>query len=179
MGVSEDESCIHVIDFGLANRYRLSSPQSHIPYTRYTTFTGTTRFLSVNGHQGVEQSRRDDLESLAYVLIYFLRGSLPWQGLEVKSSKGGYARIMKKKVATTDVLCAGLPSAFAVFLHYARNLAFDATPDYNYICKLFHDAFSAAGFTNDGIFDWDLTGMVCVGDGLCYPDDCLSLELSD
>ena len=127
MGVSEDKSCIHIINFGLANQYQLSSPQSHIPYTRYTTFTGTTHFLAVNGHQGVEQSRHDDLESLAYILIYFLWGSLPWQGLEVKSSKGGYARIMKKKVATTDILCASLLSAFAVFLHYTWNVAFDGT----------------------------------------------------
>ena len=179
MGVSEDEFCIHVINFGLTNQYQLGFPQSHIPYTRYMTFTSTTRFLSVNGHQGIEQSHHDDLESLAYILIYFLWGSLPWQGLEVKSSKGGYAQIMKKKVATTDVLCASLPSAFTVFLHYAWNLAFGATPDYNYICKLFQDAFGAAGFTNDGIFDWNLTGMVCVSDGLCYPDDCLSLELLD
>jgi len=74
---------------------------------------------------------------------------------------------MKKKVAITDILCTGLPSAFAIFLHYAQNLAFGATPNYNYIHKLFQDAFSAAGFTNDGIFDWDLTGMVCVSDGLC------------
>ena len=70
---------------------------------------------------------------------------------------------MKKKVATTDVLCASLLSAFTIFLHYAWNLVFGATPNYNYICKLFQDAFSAAGFTNDGIFDWNLTGMVCIG----------------
>jgi casein kinase I family protein HRR25 len=177
MVVSEDESFVYVIDFGLANQYRL--PQSHIPYTRYTTFTGTTRFLSVNGHQGIEQSRRDDLESLAYVLIYFLQGSLPWQGLEVKSSKEGYARVMRKKIETTDVLGADLPSAFTIFLRYARSLAFDATPDYNHIRRLFWDALSANGFTNDGVFDWDLAGVECVGDRLCYPDDRLSLESSD
>ena len=133
MGVSEDEFCIHVINFGLTNQYQLSSPQSHISYTRYTTFTSTTCFLSVNRHQGVKQSHCDDLELLAYVLIYFLWGSLPWQGLEVKSSKGGYTWIMKKKVATTDVLCTSLLLAFTIFLHYAWNLAFDVTPDYNYV----------------------------------------------
>lgn len=86
---------------------------------------------------------------------------------------------MKKKSVTTNTLCAGLPSAFNLFLRYAWNLAFNASPDYYYIRKLFEDASSASGFMNDGVFDWDLTGMECAGDQLCYPDDPLSLELSE
>ena len=130
MSISEDESCTHVINFGLPNWYWLSSHQSHIPYTGYMAFTGTTHFLSVNRHPGIEQSCRDDLELLAYFLIYFLWGSLPWQGLKVKSSKERYTRTMKKKIVMADMLCTGLPLAFTMFLHYAQNLAFDATSDY-------------------------------------------------
>lgn len=154
-------SCVHVIDFGLANRYQLGNSQSHIPYARHTNITGTARFLSINGHQGIEQSRRDNLESLAYALIYFLRRSLPWQGLEAISRKNKYARIMKTKIATANTLCAGLPSAFKLFLHYSRNLAFDAAPDYQYLHTLFGYALDEAGLVNDGIFDWSLVGADC------------------
>lgn len=152
MGYAHNQSLVHIIDFGLANQYMIGT--SHIPAKQYTTLTGTARFLSINTHRGIEQSRRDDLESLAYVLIYLLRGSLPWQGLEAKSSKEKYARIMQKKIEKQSKLCADLPSAFSILLHDSQKLPFNAKPNYNYLRQNFRDAFQTAGFVDDNIFDW-------------------------
>lgn len=104
-----------------------------------------------------EQSRRDDLESLGYVLMYFLRGSLPWQGLKAATKKQKYDRIMEKKMTTpTELLCRGFPSEMAIYLNCCRSLRFDDKPDYSYLRKLFRDLFVREGFQYDYIFDWSI-----------------------
>ena len=116
-----------------------------------------------------EQSRRDDLESLGYVLMYFLRGSLPWQGLKAATKKQKYDRIMEKKMTTpTEVrphaadradpqfLCRGFSNEFAIYLNYCRSLRFDDKPDYSYLRKLFRDLFVREGFQYDYVFDWSV-----------------------
>lgn len=101
------------------------------------------------------QSRRDDLESLAYVLIYFLCGSLPWQRLDGRTKKQKFNRIFQRKARVPIAeLCSSLPTEFHLFLEYTRNLAFDDTPDYHYLQTLLHDAFNHAGYVDDGFFDW-------------------------
>lgn len=114
-------------------------------------------------HFLAEQSRRDDLESLGYVLMYFCRGSLPWQGLKAATKKQKYDRIMEKKMTTpTELLCRGFPSEFAIYLNYTRSLRFDDKPDYSYLRKLFRDLFVREGYTYDYIFDWTVYKAVSI-----------------
>jgi len=106
-----------------------------------------------NGY--IEQSRRDDMESLGYVMLYFCRGSLPWQGLKAATKKQKYDRIMEKKMTTpTEVLCRGFPNEFAIYLNYTRSLRFDDKPDYSYLRKIFRDLFVRESFQYDYVFDW-------------------------
>lgn len=99
-----------MIDFGLAKRYKDPKTNLHIAYRDGKSLTGTARYASINTHLGIEQSRRDDLESIGYVLVYFLRGELPWQGMKAKTMKEKYEKIMEKKIATQiDTLCRGFP----------------------------------------------------------------------
>ena len=97
------------------------------------------------------------MESLGYVLMYFLRGSLPWQGLKAATKKQKYDRIMEKKMTTpTEYLCRGFPNEFAIYLNYCRSLRFDDKPDYSYLRKLFRDLFVREGFQYDYVFDWSV-----------------------
>ncbi|KAG0182946.1 serine/threonine protein kinase [Apophysomyces sp. BC1021] len=155
MGIGKRGNQVNVIDFGLAKKYRDPRTHLHIPYRENKNLTGTARYASINTHLGVEQSRRDDLESLGYVLMYFCRGSLPWQGLKAATKKQKYDRIMEKKMTTpTELLCRTFPSEFAIYLNYTRSLRFDDKPDYSYLRKLFRDLFVREGFQYDYVFDW-------------------------
>ena len=155
MGIGKRGIQVNVIDFGLAKKYRDPKTHLHIPYRENKNLTGTARYTSVNTHLGVEQARRDDLESLAYVLMYFLRGSLPWQGLKATTKTQKYDMIMETKMTTrTDLLCHGFPTEFGMFLNYSRTLRFDDKPDYSFLRKLFRDLFVREGFQYDYVFDW-------------------------
>src|SRR3954470_14253123 len=155
MGIGKRGNQVNVIDFGLAKKYRDPKTHLHIPYRENKNLTGTARYASINTHLGVEQSRRDDLESLGYVMMYFCRGSLPWQGLKAATKKQKYDRIMEKKMTTpTELLCRGFPNEFAIYLNYTRSLRFDDKPDYSYLRKLFRDLFVREGFQYDYVFDW-------------------------
>ncbi len=157
MGIGKRGNQVNVIDFGLAKKYRDPKTHLHIPYRENKNLTGTARYTSINTHLGVEQSRRDDLESLGYVLMYFLRGSLPWQGLKAATKKQKYDRIMEKKMTTpTELLCRGFPSEMAIYLNCCRSLRFDDKPDYSYLRKLFRDLFVREGFQYDYVFDWSI-----------------------
>ncbi|KAG5012023.1 hypothetical protein JHK82_024197 [Glycine max] len=126
-------------------------------YLENKNLTGTARYASMNTHLGIEQSRRDDLESLGYVLMYFLRGSLPWQGLKAGTKKQKYERISEKKVSTSiEALCRGYPTEFASYFHYCRSLRFDDRPDYAYLKRIFRDLFIREGFQFDYVFDWTI-----------------------
>ncbi|PRT54995.1 Casein kinase I hhp1 [Wickerhamiella sorbophila] len=155
MGIGRRGNQVNVIDFGLAKKFRDPRTYLHIPYRENKNLTGTARYASVNTHLGIEQSRRDDLESLAYVLIYFVSGGLPWQGLKAQTKKQKYERIMECKLTTTtETLCRGLPREFQVFLSYARNLRFDDKPDYIYLRRILRDLFIRQGYVYDYVFDW-------------------------
>ncbi|XP_073219487.1 casein kinase 1-like protein 1 isoform X2 [Cicer arietinum] len=157
MGLGRRANQVYAIDFGLAKKYRDSSTHQHIPYRENKNLTGTARYASMNTHLGIEQSRRDDLESLGYVLMYFLRGSLPWQGLKAGTKKQKYERISEKKVSTSiEALCRGYPTEFASYFHYCRSLRFDDKPDYAYLKRIFRDLFIREGFQFDYVFDWTI-----------------------
>ncbi|MBA0686277.1 hypothetical protein Goari_013886 [Gossypium aridum] len=126
--------------------------------------TGTARYASVNTHLGIEQSRRDDLESLGYVLMYFLRGSLPWQGLRAGTKKQKYDKISEKKVSTPiEVLCKSYPSEFVSYFQYCRSLRFEDKPDYSYLKRLFRDLFIREGYSFDYVFDWTVLKYPQIG----------------
>ena len=136
IGNEEKTNVIYLIDFGLSKRYKNSKNHQHIPYREGRSLVGTARYVSINTHLGIEPSRRDDIESIGYVLIYFLKGSLPWQGMKAGGQK--YQRIMEKKLQIpTEVLCYGLPDEIVHYLNYTKNLRFEERPDYDYLRNLF------------------------------------------
>src|SRR5260370_7121409 len=138
MGIGKRGNQVTVIDFGLAKKCRDRKTHLNIPDRENKNLTGTARYTSINTHLGVEQARRDDLESLAYVLMYFLRGALPWQGLKAATKKQKYDRIMEKKMTTpTDLLCRGFPNEFGIFLNYPHTLRFYSNPDSPSLPNLF------------------------------------------
>jgi serine/threonine protein kinase len=123
MGLGRNSNTLYLIDFGLSKKYRDPKTHVHIPYREGKNLTGTARYASINTHLGVEQGRRDDLESLGYVFMYLLRGSLPWQGLKAATKKQKYQKISEKKYNTPiEVLCRGYPAEFATYLQYCRSL---------------------------------------------------------
>lgn len=155
IGHGKKQNLVYIIDYGLAKRYRDPKTGEHIPYKDNKSLTGTARYASVNAHLGIEQSRRDDLESVGFILIYFLKGSLPWQGLQGKTKNDKYDRIKEKKVATTiESLTRGIPEEFNLYLQYCRNLKFEERPDYNYMRKIFKDLMYKRGADYDNQYDW-------------------------
>ena len=154
IGHEKNAHRIFIIDFGLAKKY-MSSTGDHIKYREGKGLTGTARYASVNTHLGIEQSRRDDLESLGYVFLYFLKGSLPWQGLKARNIKDKYEKIKEKKILTKiDDLCSGLPEEFNKYMTYCRKLKFTEKPDYAYLRNMFKNLARSMEIEYDYQFDW-------------------------
>jgi len=160
MGIGRHCNKLFLIDYGLAKKYRDTRTRLHISYREDKNLTGTARYASINAHLGIEQSRRDDMESMGYVLMYFNRGSLPWQGLKVgkaATKKQKYEKISEKKMSTpVEVLCKGFPAEFAMYLNYCRGLRFEEQPDYMYLRQLFRILFRTLNHQYDYTFDWTM-----------------------
>lgn len=156
MGIGPNSKRVYLLDFGLAKKFRSSTTLEHYPMTNKKKLTGTARYASINALKGLEQSRRDDLEAVGYVVLYFLRGSLPWQGLPVKTKEDRYMKIMEKKRATSPAeLCEGFPFEFEKYVDYTRRLGYEETPDYEMLKGLFIKVLNELGFGLDYIYDWD------------------------
>jgi len=154
---TKNANVIHLIDFGMAKHYRDPKTKVHIPYRERKSLSGTARYMSINTHLGREQSRRDDLESLGHVFMYFLRGGLPWQGLRAATNKQKYEKIGEKKQNTpVSELCDGFPEEFAIYMNYVRKLGFEESPDYDFLRELFSKIIKSTNEQDDGIYDWML-----------------------
>jgi serine/threonine protein kinase len=155
IGSGAKSNALFVIDLGLSKRYCDARTGQHIPFREGKQLTGTARYASINTHLGIEQSRRDDIEALAYVFVYLLRGSLPWMGLRVQDKRRKYELISERKIAIPiDQLCEGLPPEFAGFLAAARRLDFQDRPDYAAYRQSFRDLFVRERFIYDYRYDW-------------------------
>ncbi len=144
-----------MIDNVLARKYYDSKKKENIPYKEGKNITGTVKFASIYTHLGIEQSRRDDLESLGYMLIYFLKGNLPWTDIKGKNKKEKYLKIKEKKIEVTpNIICCDLDDIFKLYFEYVRNLQFDEKPNYNYLIKLFKDNMQKYKYLYDLEFDW-------------------------
>ncbi|KAH0795691.1 CK1 family protein kinase [Histomonas meleagridis] len=156
IGRSELHNRIYLIDYGVSTFYIDPRTHEHVMYTSNNGLIGTAYYVSINTHLGDQQSRRDDLESIAYVLIRFLKGSLPWQNFKAKNVDERNEKITQNKIQTTpDMLCSGLPKEFKIFLEHIRKLKYDETPKYHTMRQLFMNLFIKKGYVYDGLFDWD------------------------
>ena len=155
MGAKEDNAKLYILDFGLAKKYRSSRTLIQYPYIKKKKLTGTARYASIHALEAYEQSRRDDLESIGYVLMYFLRGNLPWQGLKVRSKENRYKKILEKKRETSsEELCKDFPHEFFEYVDYTRNLEYEQDPDYDFLRKKFQDVLKGLNEEMDYIYDW-------------------------
>ena len=156
IGRGEKKKYIYILDFGLAKKYRSSRTLEHYPVFKSKNLVGTARYASINALNGLTQSRRDDLEAIGYVLMYFLRGKLPWQGIPVKNKEERYRKIMEKKVATSaEELCQGFPEEFINYINYTRNLEYEQNPDYTFLKNLFVNILKKDDQIIDCYYDWD------------------------
>lgn len=138
IGLGNSQSQVFITDFGLSGRYVRNG--KHIRMNVKKSLIGTARYASINMHNGYEPSRRDDLESIGYMLVYLLIGKLPWQGMKKNGrTKKEYLNMIgnKKKITSLSSLCVGLPMCFAMYIQYCRSIQFDETPNYHYLKSLF------------------------------------------
>jgi len=156
IGTGQNATTVHMIDFGFAKKY-FDKDGKHIPFREGKGVIGTARYASIASHRGLEQGRCDDLEALGYVLMYFLRGNLPWQGIKAPTYSCWNKHVMnvKSKQASAD-LCKGYPSEFAEYFRYCRILTFEEKPDYAMLRQRFKDLAFREGIVHDGIADWML-----------------------
>ena len=155
MGRNDKSHIVYLIDFGLSKKYWSSRQNKHIPYCTNKKLTGTARYASINALSGCEQGRRDDLESIGYIIMYFIRGSLPWQGLKINNNEDRYKKICnKKKNTSARELCAGFPKEFEDFVSYTRKLKFEEVPEYKYLKSLLINVIKKQGDVIDFKYDW-------------------------
>lgn len=131
------DNTIYLIDFGLAQHFNPN--HNHIPLTTGNDLIGTIRYTSINSHMGLQHSRRDDLESLAYTLVYLLYGRLPWQGIRISRKKDLGGVVLQRKLEFCKRNGDVIPRPITSFLHHTRSLAFNERPDYIHLHSLLQE----------------------------------------
>ena len=160
IGFEGKSKFIYLLDFGLSKKYRSSKTKKHFPFVQGNKLIGNARYSSINALDGGTQSRRDDLESLGYLLLYLLLGRLPWQGHISHSKEDKYYKIREiKKNTTPEELCQGLPPQIQEYVEYTRNLEYETDPDYNYLKNLFLTILKHYNWEFDYYYDWDQVGL--------------------
>ena len=156
IGKGPNSKKLYLIDFGLSKKYIDKITNKHIPYKEGKGLTGTARYVSLFTHYGIEQSRRDDIEGIAYNLIYLVKGKLPWQGVKTKNKKEKHKKIMESKLQISpEKLCEGLSGEFVSLLKYARELEFEEKPDYKRFKLMFKNRITMNGGSLNWEYDWD------------------------
>lgn len=149
IGLGNASNILYLIDFGLSVPYCDLSTGQHIPYSDDNMLVGTARFSSINSQLGIKQTRRDDLESLGYTLLYFANGNLPWMNVEASGDEK-IQKICEMKIKTPiSALCRKLPKEFDTYLELVRNLTYDSEPDYLFFRKMFRNIFLKLGYVYD------------------------------
>ena len=149
----DDPNIIYLIDFGLSKKYRSSITGNHIKCTLIKKFVGSLRYASINALRLREQSRKDDLESIGYMLIYLIKSHLPWDNIKIDNKRSSYLKFSQyKKNISPELLCNNLPEEFTDYIKYVRNLNFEDEPDYNYLKSLFQIMLNKQGFEEKKIF---------------------------
>eukprot|EP01124_Arcella_intermedia_P029760 TRINITY_DN6374_c0_g1_i2.p1 TRINITY_DN6374_c0_g1~~TRINITY_DN6374_c0_g1_i2.p1 ORF type:complete len:245 (+),score=61.49 TRINITY_DN6374_c0_g1_i2:85-819(+) len=160
MGRGARASELFLIDYGLASPY-IDSSGEHIPYSTNARFHGTDKYASINNHKKIEPGRRDDMESLGYLLVYFATGDLPWtkkqQRIPKKNRRAAYGRM--KMRTTSEELTEGLPDVFLKYFKYVESLYFADSPNYDFCRTLFTDCLTQMNFQFDDVFDWSLPNV--------------------
>lgn len=156
IGLNNNNDKIYIIDYGLSKSYINHDTNKHIELQHNRSLVGTVRYTSVNIHNGLTPSRRDDLQSIGYMLVYFMTGKLPWQNIKVDDKKEKYRLIKEcKKTYTPTLLCKNIQDdVFRIYLEYVELLDFADTPNYDYLIKLFKKTYKARGFVDDNMMDW-------------------------
>ena len=153
-GRGPNEKKIYIIDFGLAKKYYSVSRAQHIKFITGKHLVGTARYCGRNAHRGYEQGRRDDIESIGYVLMYFLLGVLPWQGLKAKKNEDQFEKIAQKKYTTSfEELTLGQPEEFLNYFKHVDRLQFEDQPNYVYLIGLFQSVIDK--YCQDCLYDFD------------------------
>ena len=156
IGLEDKKKYLYLLDFGLSKKYRSSTTKKHNPFTQNNKLIGNARYSSINALEGGTQSRRDDLESLGYLIIFLLIGKLPWQGKVSHSKEDKYYKIREiKRQTSAQKLCEGLPSQIEEYVKYTRNLQYESNPNYNYLKNLFLNILKKDNLVLDYYYDWD------------------------
>ena len=123
MGLGETSNVVYMVDFGLVTKFRSNTTGEHIPLRRNNCLLGTAQYASINAHKGIELTRRDDLEALGYLILYFYMGTLPWKGATRNNNSDFFKRVLNVKEALSpEKLCKECPNEFAVYIKYVKGL---------------------------------------------------------